>query len=1740
MLLSAVVLSLAGLAQTAPEVMVRIPEGQPALRFAAQEIVQALKSKKITASIGNGTARHTVTIRIVPGKPESFRIENARHGANVIGGDPRGAMYGALDVAEQIKLGTGLNSVRPQSARPSMPVRMYKFNIPLPGVGYASEESLKKNKWFYDLNYWRGFLTMMARDRYNALSLWSAHPYDRMLRLSKYPEACALSDAELAKNQKFFHALFQMAKDHGVDIYLMTWNIHVSPAFAAAHKIAVNGANSALVRDYTKECVRELLTQYPEITGLGTCPGEAMGGLDADGRLNWIKETYFEGIKEAVDGRRFAVGGSRSGVGRSEVRGPRSEASDVQDFDTLGIVNRKSSIVNPTANRQPSTANENYPPFILRYWGGTPESTDKMLAAANYPGPVYLDIKYNGEHVYSSTKPHVQDKKWQQMAGRHYQLLWHLRNDDLFTLRWGEPEFARELLGNVVNGVSNVAPSSGPHATYDTRQTASKSAGFVMGSEIEIPGEDYIHTDVLKRHVDWKYEFEKQWFRFMLWGRLGYNLNEPESTWSGHYSARFGKTFGPKVYAAMKTASKILPQVTAFHWNYMNGDWYPEGNVGPWNTSYEVPRQNFRDNKIFHSIDEWVWNNTIDVSLEDIPTYVMRSLGGANVVNGMSYVVRNSGRHTTNDTRHPLSPIDVATRLADWANEVESIHPEDPYGYRGPGDDEWDCTRRDLQCLAELGRYYSQKIFAATSYCRFLLTGDEASRTNALDRIQKAAVHWKRLAKVADLHYIEHEVWLQGQFSWGKYIPDVERDVQIVKNAMPIPRQDLEWRGTGNIESFYQGEWVSIASAVMGFQSTTVRRFDEASRPEIRSWLTYLNNLPDVSSISIPTAYGNVIAKKGARVRSEFTFEANLPVSRAAAWQFRISAPNAPKGAPLNLTVSGRNAKLVRADGPMDRTFEATLRPGEIAVGIRSWTGERPYSIKFSAEPMPWRYSLADLSPKDASKVTAPMSRSKGSAVESYLHIPKGSGRGLDLTTNKLLDNGRAEFPVEIREAGKHVVHAYVNWPDTAGNSFYIEFDQPFRPTPLPPVLGNDDVFEEWHWVASPAFDLKAGQHTLTLRNREEGAKVARLVVAKQEGTVSMNNDDGGDLLTAEERNDFFHAIYERMTAVKPLSRFKTKAEWQAFAKQMRPKILNALGLWPLPKKVALDPHNSKKLVRDGYTVERVWYQVFPKVYASAYLYIPDAAKLPGAKLPAILHPHGHWDQGAADPVVQSRCIAMAKMGYVSLCPDSTHVFDFPTGLCPVGQMTWDNIRALDYLESLPYVDRSKLGCTGASGGGQQTMYLGAVDDRVKVLVPAVMVCYFRRILFEDESAHHFCNHVPGIAGLADQTEMAAMFAPRPTLFICATGDWTLTVPKEEFPDMKHIWDLTGGDTQVVQFDKPHNYDQDSREQMYAWFNKYLKGDTDPAHAKEPPLKTEDPNTLKALSGPPAGMAAHEGAVDYYRKTFGFKEPVLKTGADVTTYRNSLRPALRQIVGFDPRPSRAGTPRTDFTIAGLTAERWFLQTSTLTSVPAWYFPPKPGKAKSPGVVIAHPGGKRALLAERPGLVQSLVEKGIGVIAVDVRQRGELKREWRWDEMIWGMPEMGMAATDLDASREWLGDMPGIDPKQTFVVGIGDLGIAALLSAALDPGCAGVAMDDIGLTYTAGRETPDIPGLLRYADLPQIAALAAPKRLWINGAREPFWFTRNAYKLLKADKRLQITTKHEGEFDYGLAGWVLGK
>jgi cephalosporin-C deacetylase-like acetyl esterase len=217
-----------------------------------------------------------------------------------------------------------------------------------------------------------------------------------------------------------------------------------------------------------------------------------------------------------------------------------------------------------------------------------------------------------------------------------------------------------------------------------------------------------------------------------------------------------------------------------------------------------------------------------------------------------------------------------------------------------------------------------------------------------------------------------------------------------------------------------------------------------------------------------------------------------------------------------------------------------------------------------------------------------------------------------------------------------------------------------------------------------------------------------------------------------------------------------TRAAWEREADRIRRQVQVACGLWPMPEKSLLEPVVHSSIDRGDYTVERVFFASRPGHYVTGNLYRP---KNLSGKVPGVLCPHGHWpngrfhdagDEAAAEQIrigaeefesgahapVQARMVHLARMGCVVFHYDMVGYADsqpLPHGSGfndvqaelwlqnKMGLQTWNSIRALDFLESLPEVDAARLGVTGSSGGGTQTFMLGAVDARPVVAFPAVM-----------------------------------------------------------------------------------------------------------------------------------------------------------------------------------------------------------------------------------------------------------------------------------------------------------------------------------------------------------------------------------------------------------------------------------
>ena len=301
---------------------------------------------------------------------------------------------------------------------------------------------------------------------------------------------------------------------------------------------------------------------------------------------------------------------------------------------------------------------------------------------------------------------------------------------------------------------------------------------------------------------------------------------------------------------------------------------------------------------------------------------------------------------------------------------------------------------------------------------------------------------------------------------------------------------------------------------------------------------------------------------------------------------------------------------------------------------------------------------------------------------------------------------------------------------------------------------------------------------------------------------------------------------------------YKSKEEWKARADYLRGQILFASGLWPLPERTPLNAKIFGQVDKGDYTVEKVYFESFPGHYVTGNLYKPKNIT---GKLPAVLCPHGHWAYGRLEnqPLNsgQGRAANFARQGYVAFTWDMvgyndstaiTHNFanhkeglvrESLWGVNILGLQLWNSMRAVDFIESLPDVDRARIGVTGESGGGTQTFLLYAVEDRLKVSAPVNMIS-------STMQGGCLCENTPLLRVDTNNMEIGACMAPRPMMMIAATGDWTKLTPTVEFPAVQSVYKLLEAEDKVkyTQFDAPHNYHKESREAVYGWFAHWLQG----------------------------------------------------------------------------------------------------------------------------------------------------------------------------------------------------------------------------------------------------------------------------------------------------------------------------
>lgn len=305
---------------------------------------------------------------------------------------------------------------------------------------------------------------------------------------------------------------------------------------------------------------------------------------------------------------------------------------------------------------------------------------------------------------------------------------------------------------------------------------------------------------------------------------------------------------------------------------------------------------------------------------------------------------------------------------------------------------------------------------------------------------------------------------------------------------------------------------------------------------------------------------------------------------------------------------------------------------------------------------------------------------------------------------------------------------------------------------------------------------------------------------------------------------------------------YPTQDKWELRADIIRKQILVGSDLYDAPNKNSLDPIFGEVRHFDGYSVQNVAFESLPGVFVIASIYTPAGYDYESS-IPGILSPHGHWTSGRYRADAQYRNAAMARMGAMVISydmpgygpmrekgwvhrdddwPSTSRVFEI------LKIQLWNSIRTLDFLLAMG-ADPDNIGITGASGGASQSFLHGAVDDRIKVVVPVNHV-----------SAHFYgggsCETGMPIHRadrgrfLTNNVEIVGTIAPRPVLLVSNGDDWTRFTPEVEFPHVQHIYELMGHPENLENAhfpDERHTYNHVMRKAVYPFMAKHLGLDLD-------------------------------------------------------------------------------------------------------------------------------------------------------------------------------------------------------------------------------------------------------------------------------------------------------------------------
>jgi len=691
-------------------------------------------------------------------------------------------------------------------------------------------------------------------------------------------------------------------------------------------------------------------------------------------------------------------------------------------------------------------------------------------------------------------------------------------------------------------------------------------------------------------------------------------------------------------------------------------------------------------------------------------------------------------------------------------------------------------------------------------------------------------------------------------------------------------------------------------------------------------------------------------------------------------------------------------------------------------------------------------------------------------------------------------------------------------------------------------------------------------------------------VADAQEELNVLKTSEGGWLEYADAGNSLYSYLERQSCDLlnkrsAAIAGIHSLAGWQDRQKNVRKILSDIVG--PFPSRTPLNAKIIRVINKVGFRVEQIVYESQPGFFVTSSLYIP-AVRNKG-KTPAILYCSGHSADGYRNKAYQHIILNLVKKGFIVFAfdpvgqgerkeysdlnsgksfiriPTDEHSYSgaqvFISGGSYAKYMIWDGIRAVDFLLSRNEVDPDRIGITGRSGGGTQSAYIAAFDDRIKAAAPECYITSFTRLLQSVGPQDAEQNLSNGIERGIDHADFLEVRAPKPTMIITTTGDFfSIQGARETAREVSGVFDAYNhpDNFSMVEDDAPHESTKKNREAMYAFFQKYLNN---PGSSKDEELSLLNETELRVITSASDSVAyKNETVFSLNRKESVIQLDILDASRqDLKTHLISIINSARKLSGYqDPHewkePVFTGRIKRD----GYVIEKYFEPCSSGYIVP--YLLMVPDSSNGKGLIYLNPSGKSAE-AFRGGEMEWFVRRGFTVLSPDLLGTGEMGpgifqgdsyidgisyNVW-FASMLLGRSIVGIRAADVVKLSQLLKKNHKINA--VYGLALGEMTPVLLHAAAFDTSFSKIALIEplssyrsvvMNRFYKPGLILNAVPGSLPAYDLPDLAGSLAPRRLLMinamdnlgktidnDGSNIDFKIIGAAYHLFGADDQLSI-------------------